>query len=85
MINWKVRFKNKNFWIAFVSALGLLTSYVLDIFGIKMDFSDLVNKIIKVIEGVFQILVIWGVIVDPTTSGTGDSNRALTYDTPYKD
>ncbi len=85
MINWKVRFNNLNFWIAFISALGLLASYVLDLFGVKMDFSDLVDKLIKVAKAVFSILAIWGVVVDPTTSGTGDSQRALTYETPYKD
>ena len=32
---------------------------------------------------VFALLALLGIVVDPTTEGIGDSERALGYDEPY--
>lgn len=85
MINWKVRLGNKNFWLAIIPAILVLAKEVLELFGITYDFGDLGNKLVGIVETVFLILSILGVVNDPTTDGFKDSVRAMTYETPYKD
>ena len=85
MINWKVRIKNKAFWVAVIPAVALVIQAVLAVFDIKADFSTLTGKLIAVVDAVFALLVILGIIVDPTTGGVGDSLRAMSYIKPWKD
>lgn len=82
MINWQVRFKNKNFWLSFIPAVLLLVQVIASVFGFNFDFGDLGNKLIAVINAVFVILSLLGVVTDPTTAGVSDSERALTYTQP---
>ena len=82
MINWKVRIKNKHFWTAIIPAVLLLVQVVAAVFGIKFDFGDLGNKLLAVVDAVFVILVLLGIVNDPTTQGIGDSRQALTYTEP---
>lgn len=82
MINWQVRFKNKNFWLSFIPAVLLLIQVIASVFGFNFDFGDLGNKLIAVINAVFVVLSILGVVTDPTTAGVSDSERALTYTQP---
>lgn len=49
------------------------------VFGFTIDLGDLGDKLLTVINALFAVLAILGVVVDPTTPGTGDSERALTY------
>lgn len=84
MINWKVRFKNKNFWISAIPALLLLIQVVANVFGFEMDLGDLGNKLLAVVNAVFAFLSILGVVNDPTTHGLSDSDRAMTYEAPRK-
>lgn len=84
-INWLVRIKNKVFWIAFIPAVLILIQSVAALFGYTLDLSDLGNKLLTVVEGVFGVLVILGVVVDPTTSGVTDSELAMTYTEPKKE
>ena len=84
-INWKVRIKNKAFWMAVIPAIALVVQAVAAVFGWTLDFTTLVGKLLVVVDAVFALLVILGIIVDPTTNGVGDSMRALGYDTPWKD
>lgn len=81
-INWKVRIKNKAFWVAFVPALLLLIQVVAEVFGFHLDLGDLGNKLLDVVNAVFALLTILGVVNDPTTVGVDDSSRAMTYDEP---
>ena len=83
-INWLVRIKNKSFWVAFVPTALLLIQAVAAIFGYTIDLGDLGNKLLNVIELVFILLAILGVVTDPTTTGVSDSEQALTYTTPKK-
>lgn len=85
MINWKVRLKNKNFWIALIPALLLLIQAVAYVFGFTLDLSDLGDKILAVVNALFAVLSILGIVTDPTTDGVADSKLALTYDEPKKD
>lgn len=82
MINWQVRFKNKNFWLSFIPAVLLLIQVIASVFGFNFDFGDLGNKLIAVINAVFVVLSLLGVVTDPTTAGISDSERALTYTHP---
>lgn len=85
MINWKVRIKNKAFWMAAIPALALVIQTVAAVFGWTLDFSSLTGKILAVVDAVFALLAILGVVVDPTTEGVGDSKRAMSYEEPWKD
>lgn len=82
MINWKVRVKNKTFWLAIIPAVILLIQAIGNVFGFVIDLSKLGSDLKEVIEALFTVLVILGVVVDPTTKGVSDSKQALTYDKP---
>ena len=84
MINWKVRIKNKAFWMALIPAVLLLIHAVAAVFGIALDLSDLGEKLLAVVEALFVVLAILGIVADPTTAGVGDSDRAMTYEKPFK-
>ena len=84
-INWIVRIKNKAFWLAIIPAVLLLIQAVADIAGFQLDFGDISDKLIAVVNAVFVVLSILGIVTDPTTDGIGDSTRAMTYTTPNKD
>lgn len=82
MINWTVRLKNKTFWLSLIPAVLLLVQVVAAVFGINLDMGDLGNKLLAVVNAVFAVLVILGVVNDPTTAGMSDSNQAMTYTKP---
>lgn len=84
-INWSVRLRNKNFWLALVPALALLAQAFSNIFNFTLEFGDTVDKILVFINVLFAFLVLVGVVNDPTTSGLSDSERALTYTEPSED
>ncbi len=83
-INWKVRIKNKNFWLAIIPAVLLLIQAVAAVFGYQIDLGDLGNKLLVVVNAVFVVLSILGIVTDPTTEGISDSTLALTYKEPKK-
>ena len=85
MINWKVRIKNRLFWVELIPALALVAQAVAGVFGWTLDLQTLVGKLLAVVDAVFALLVILGIVVDPTTVGVGDSKRAMTYDEPWQD
>lgn len=84
-INWKVRIKNKFFWLALIPAVMLLIQTVVALFGISLDLGEVANKLIAIVNAMFVVLAILGVVNDPTTSGVSDSTQALTYDKPKKE
>ena len=85
MINWLVRFKNKNFWFAIIPAILVLVQVVAALFGFTLDLGDIGNKLLAVVDAVFVVLAILGIVTDPTTQGVGDSRLAMTYIEPKKD
>lgn len=84
-INWLVRIKNKAFWLAIIPAVLILIQAVGAVFGISFDLGDLGNKLIDVVNAVFVVLAILGVVNDPTTAGLTDSERAMQYEVPKED
>ena len=83
-MNWKVRIKNKTFWLTVIPAVLLLIQVVAAVFGYTLDFGDLGNKLLAVVNAVFALLAILGIVNDPTTAGVADSEQALRYKEPKK-
>lgn len=83
-INWKVRLKNKTFWITAIPALLLVITSVLKIFDIDVDLTSLNDQLIDVVFAVFALLAALGVVTDHTTEGFGDSEQALEYEIPKR-
>lgn len=81
-INWLVRIKNKQFWLTLIPAVLLLIQVVAAVFGCSIDLGDLGNKLLAVVNAVFAVLTILGVVTDPTTKGVSDSDQAMTYSKP---
>lgn len=81
-INWKVRIKNKNFWLALIPAVLLLIQAVASVFGFNLDLSEFGEKLVAVVNALFLVLAILGIVTDPTTKGLSDSSLAMTYDEP---
>lgn len=82
MINWKVRFKNKRFVIAFIAGLLLLVKQVSVLFGYNLNTELFSTNIYNVVDAVFLLLGLLGIVNDPTTQGFSDSEQAMTYEKP---
>ena len=82
MINWKVRIRNRQFWFSLIPAILLLIQVIAAVFDYSIDLGQLSGKLLEVVNAVFVILAILGIITDPTTAGIGDSAQALTYEQP---
>ena len=79
-INWKVRLKNPVFWLTVIPAAVTFIYTVLGAFGVVPAISE--EMIVNIITALVSALTTLGVLVDPTTKGVGDSERALGYDSP---
>lgn len=84
-INWTVRIKNKTFWLTVIPSVLLLIQTVAAVFGYTLDLGDIGNKLIAVVNATFGVLVVLGVVVDPTTAGISDSKQARGYNWPKED
>lgn len=84
-LNLRVRVKNKTFWMTLIPAAALLVQGIAALFGYTIDLSTMVGKLQVVVDAVFALLAILGIVVDPTTDGIGDSERAMSYVEPWKD
>ena len=84
MINWKVRVKNINFWLSIVPAVCLLVQTILAPFGYNWDFGVLNQQLSAIINALFAVLSILGIVTDPTTKGVSDSSQAMTYQEPKR-
>ena len=84
-INWTVRIKYKNFWLAVIPAVLLLVQTVAAVFGYSLDLGEIGNRLIAVINAVCGGLVVLGVVNDPMTAGISDSKQARGYNYPKED
>jgi len=82
-LNWKVRFKNK-VWLGrfFFLIIGFVYS-MLALFDVYPAVTQ--NLIAQILNQILTFLGLIGVIIDPTTAGANDSNRAMGYDEPWDD
>lgn len=76
-INWKARFKNKTFVITFLTLVIVFIYQILGLFGVVPPVSE--QALVNAITMLVNILAFVGVIVDPTTDGMNDSERAMLY------
>ena len=81
-INWRVRLKNKTFWLSLIPAVLLLVQVIAAAFGYTLDLGELGNRLLAVVNALFAVLSILGVVTDPTTKGVSDSTQAMNYDVP---
>ncbi len=83
-INWRVRIKNKAFWASLIPAVLLLVQVAAGVFGYTLNLGELGNRLLAVVNALFAVFTILGVVNDPTTAGVSDSARAMGYMVPYK-
>ena len=85
-INWKVRIKNPYFWV------GLL-GVILSAMGVSADMFTSWDIVIAQAKALISnpfmissvIMAVLGTLIDPTTAGVTDSQRALEYNAPNND
>lgn len=82
-INWKVRFKNKVWLGSFFSLIIGFIYSMLALFDVYPVVTQ--NLVAQILNQILTFLGLIGVIVDPTTAGASDSNRAMGYDEPWDD
>ena len=82
-MNWKVRFKNKVWLGMFLSLIIGFIFNMLKLFEECPPFTE--NTVMNIVNQVLTFLGLIGVIVDPTTAGIEDSNRAMGYEEPWQD
>ena len=82
-INWKVRFKNKIWLGSFLSLIVSFAYSMLDLFEVFPAVTR--NNVLEIMNQILTFLGLIGVLVDPTTAGLGDSERAMGYEVPYQD
>lgn len=85
MINWKVRIKNKSFWLSLIPAVLLVVQVFAALFGFDLATDALEVKLLACANAVFALLTVLGIVTDPTTDGIADSDLAMTYNKPKKD
>lgn len=79
-INWKVRFKNKTWLLTFIAAVLTLVYRALNVVGITPHIAQ--EELVELATMLVGILVLLGVVIDPTTKGGSDSELAMTYKKP---
>lgn len=82
-INWKLRLANKTTLFGILSALVIFIYSVTSALGVHLPVEQ--ETIMAAISAVLAVLCALGVIVDPTTHGVNDSERAMSYDVPRRD
>ena len=82
-INWKVRFRNRIWLGSFLSLIVGFVYSMLELFDVFPAVTR--NNVVQLLNQVLTLLGLIGVIVDPTTEGLGDSERALGYTEPWAD
>ena len=87
-INWKVRLRNPVWWgevlgaiiLPMLTALGISWSEITSWEGL---LNVLKNSVMNPVIVVAVITSVWNTIIDPTTKGVCDSERALGYEIPF--
>lgn len=76
-INWKIRLRNKT-WLA--SAMALIVSFLYDLLAM-LDFVPPLSEdwLLSLLQTILTLLTALGVVIDPTTDGAEDSDRAMNY------
>ncbi len=76
-INWKVRMKSKVFWVSVIPLVLVLAQQLLGWFGVTIPADTINKQALDFVNSVFLLLGVLGVVNDPTTEGTADSELVL--------
>lgn len=79
-MNLKLRLQNKTTLAALAAGVVGLVYLALETAGVVPCITQ--SEVTALIAAVLNLLVLLGVVVDPTTEGVRDSDRALQYDCP---
>ncbi|MFV0516255.1 MAG: phage holin [Aminipila sp.] len=79
-INWKLRIKNKTTLLALITCIIGVVYQILGILGVTPPTSE--EQVMQIVNLLLNVLVMVGVVVDPTTAGINDSAKALQYTEP---
>ena len=79
-INWRVRFRNKTWLLTFIAAVLTLVYRTMNILGFTLHIAQ--EQLLELATMLVGILVLLGVVIDPTTKGGSDSELAMTYKNP---
>lgn len=82
-INWNVRFRHKSFLVSLFSLLLLVIQQVTSLFGVDTTVYN--EQLTGIFHTVLVILILLGIVVDPTTDSMSDSKQAQGYIAPKKD
>ncbi|EEO6590781.1 phage holin, partial [Listeria monocytogenes] len=72
-INWRVRIKSKVFWVSVIPLVLVLAQQLLGWFGVTIPADTINKQALDFVNSVFLLLAVLGVVNDPTTPGTSDS------------
>ena len=76
-INWKQRARNKAWLLSFITAVVAVIYQILKVLGITPSVAQ--DQIIETATMLVEILILMGVVIDPTTPGVKDSDLAMSY------
>lgn len=79
-INWKLRLKNKTTLTALLACTAAFVYQMLSILQITSPITQ--DEVMQVIGVLVNVLAAIGIVVDPTTVGVCDSDRAMSYSEP---
>lgn len=82
-LNWKLRYKNKATLTALAGAVISLAYQIMGLVGITPAISE--SEVVQTAGMVINVLVLLGIVMDPTTKGMGDSDTAMTYEEPRQE
>ena len=82
-MNWKLRLKNRATLLALLAAAVAFAWQVMGLLGYAPPISQ--DAATQALGLAVNVLVALGVVVDPTTAGVGDSQRAMGYEEPWDD
>ena len=76
-INWKVRLRNKVWLTTMAAAVCAVVFDMLAMLEIAPAVTE--DAVMQAVTAALTLLGMLGVVIDPTTEGAGDSDRAMTY------
>ena len=82
-INWALRLRNKATLITLATTIIAFVYTVLGLFGVVPPIAE--TDLSQVVLALIEVLGAFGIFIDPTTAGIGDSSQALEYSEPKKD
>lgn len=73
-MDWKARIKSKTFWLTLIPAVLILIQVCAAPFGYHWDFETLAGQLVAIVNAIFGVLTILGIVVDHKTPGIKDND-----------